>query len=971
MIYAPTPPLAPEHLADLRKSGLTDETIQRARLHSISDREEQARVLSWERPADLGSCLAIPYASLAGEFNGFKRLRPSRPRVRKDKATGKSKPIKYEQPLGHGSRAYFTPGFIDDYLFGVNDAIAIVEGEKKSLAVDQAGIPAIGLSGVWNAFVGRKKGDKPSGDDTEPDDNPNDFEKVDDRKLIPDLAAIEWRGLIVLVIFDFDPLRNFSVNCARAELARILSDHGAKVIVVDLPGGPIGDDGLPGKVGADDFIVAHGEEAFRQIVRDALAPPAAEISLAEYREQMVIDRVDSIGKPGVYLDTSKPGAGKSSACIKAAEKADKSLTITPSHANCRECEKAMIAAGLDAAAYPPLNKTTCQNYDEAALAISSGLSASGAVCPTCQFKDACDFIEARKLAESMPHSICTHQRAAMSLHDLAKGKRYISIAEDPAAVLRPTLQVSIVKLLETAIKIFERARQDAMPRGDFEDSQRAPFFWAMEEVARVLIDALESADRTSKLQLPMPIPAPEGIDRHLFNAMKAEKTWPDGDVVKICRAAAAGEMSQIVVRVDTVIVGRETEAPRRAILAVWETRLPPNAAVWIGDATATPADIERLAGRPVANRTPEGRLPCLHQVLQIPLDVKKSSSPKTVIQTMRAVLHRFPQFNRIGVICDREHISTITGTARKGPVLEESLRRRIAKVSHFRAGESRGSNEWLDECDLILVFGSPRVPPEAIRNYLIRTGQTAAAARTQKEAEWGTDFWSAETLSGRRKTIRTKNYRDHFWFDAHRAVVKAELWQAAGRARAVCEHGLPAIVVSNEQLGYRILDETPQPLGDHDLEVLYAARLLLLGGDGEIQDESYRKCFLQAQEAGATEAFSTKYYVGTASVSSVDIASQVGRTDRAIRMSLASLASVGLVQKNGERGGWLISQPDPCTSEFPAAPPSGRPTPQRPASREIDAPDESRDTSPGDRPLARKFGSRAEAVAAEPVAANK
>jgi hypothetical protein len=123
------------------------------------------------------------------------------------------KPVKYEQPLKEPIRAYF-PLLVIQAIHEPKAHLGIVEGEKKALAACQAGLPCIGICGVWNWQAGRSQEQKET-------DSP--------RQLIDDLAAIDWRRREVWIGFDTDPRRNPSVNQAAAELARVLEEHGAHV----------------------------------------------------------------------------------------------------------------------------------------------------------------------------------------------------------------------------------------------------------------------------------------------------------------------------------------------------------------------------------------------------------------------------------------------------------------------------------------------------------------------------------------------------------------------------------------------------------------------------------------------------------------------------------------------------------------------------------------------------------------------
>lgn len=81
----------------------------------------------------------------------YRRVRPDFPRER----DGSS--VKYETPSRAPNRAYFPPGFFE--LLDGAEVILITEGEKKVLAAMQAGIPTIGLVGVWGWQRKRKRSD--------------------------------------------------------------------------------------------------------------------------------------------------------------------------------------------------------------------------------------------------------------------------------------------------------------------------------------------------------------------------------------------------------------------------------------------------------------------------------------------------------------------------------------------------------------------------------------------------------------------------------------------------------------------------------------------------------------------------------------------------------------------------------------------------------------------------------------------
>ncbi len=118
--------------------------------------------------------LVFPYRDLDGTVNCFARRRPHDPRLDKD-----GKPIKYEQPAGIPSRAYFPPASLNQLKDGVS-TVYVTEGEKKALALSQLGLAAVGIGGIW---CGCKQGST---------------------DLIDDLAAIFWTDRVVYIVFDYD-----------------------------------------------------------------------------------------------------------------------------------------------------------------------------------------------------------------------------------------------------------------------------------------------------------------------------------------------------------------------------------------------------------------------------------------------------------------------------------------------------------------------------------------------------------------------------------------------------------------------------------------------------------------------------------------------------------------------------------------------------------------------------------------------
>ena len=238
--------LLPQHLADLRRSGLSDEQILRCGFRSSSDPARIANWLKWKHPAKaLGPCLCIPFFRADGERLEYVRMKPDKPRKAKD--GGKS--IKYESPLRAANRAYLPPR-TRVALADANQALIVTEGEKKSAKADQEGFACIGLVGVYGWMKGRPKNAEGKGEGP--------------REMIPDLAAVVWRNRKVYIGFDSDLAENPNVRWAEWHLSEALRNAGAEVFALRIPSATDGS-----KQGLDDFLMAAGANGLKDLLAAA------------------------------------------------------------------------------------------------------------------------------------------------------------------------------------------------------------------------------------------------------------------------------------------------------------------------------------------------------------------------------------------------------------------------------------------------------------------------------------------------------------------------------------------------------------------------------------------------------------------------------------------------------------------------------------------------------------------------------
>jgi hypothetical protein len=257
--------------------------------------------------------------------------------------------------------------------------------------------------------------------------------------------------------------------------------------------------------------------------------------------------------------------------------------------------------------------------------------------------------------------------------------------------------------------------------------------------------------------------------------------------------------------------------------------------------------------------------------VQILRDITYRTTKGIFANIIRGVLADRPQFQRIGIICLRPQIKVLES-------LGTDFTPRIVKSTYFGSGDDRSSNDWYQKCDLILIAGTPRIPPSAIAAYLVQVGETDAACQI---SEWGTLYWDGETESGEAVKVKSCGYQDEAWRRAHRELVRAKLVQAIGRGRGILETGCEVLVLTNEECGLKISDAGFEALNGTSTKVIAAIRKLTM--------------------ENAKEALLGNSIVSTRQVADATNLSVVHSRD-----VLRGLERRGLVRKVGERGGWAL-----------------------------------------------------------------
>jgi hypothetical protein len=195
--------LAPEHLADLRKSGLTDETIAAQYIRSVP-LSMIPRLFGFDIPS-VRSALLFPFRSPRGGFMDHVRVK-----IFPSLKDGDGHTIKYLQRKGSAPRLYFVAGCLREVLDG-GAPLWVVEGEKKTLAVAQLGLPTVGFCGVEG------------------------WHRHGTTALLADFDAVRLRDRILELVPDGDYQTNHDVKRAIQRFGGALLARGARPRVVLLP----------------------------------------------------------------------------------------------------------------------------------------------------------------------------------------------------------------------------------------------------------------------------------------------------------------------------------------------------------------------------------------------------------------------------------------------------------------------------------------------------------------------------------------------------------------------------------------------------------------------------------------------------------------------------------------------------------------------------------------------------------------
>ncbi len=233
------------HLENLHQSGLTDETIRLAALYVESHPKRLADLMQikhWR--STQGTALVFPFYLPGADEPHAYRIRPQTPRIERRK-NGRERAVKYDQPKGSPQLIYYTPrARVGDWYADASRPLYWTEGEKKALALDQLGLPCIGLTGVWLWLDSEHRSER--GDQLHP--------------TIAKHVAIAGRAHVI--VFDADARTNDGIMQAAARLCGVLYAAGATDVRFVVPPDAA-------TKGIDDYYAAHGEAAVRALLATA------------------------------------------------------------------------------------------------------------------------------------------------------------------------------------------------------------------------------------------------------------------------------------------------------------------------------------------------------------------------------------------------------------------------------------------------------------------------------------------------------------------------------------------------------------------------------------------------------------------------------------------------------------------------------------------------------------------------------
>lgn len=650
-------------------------------------------------------------------------------------------------------------------------------------------------------------------------------------------------------------------------------------------------------------------ETTRPLRIDFGIPPAGWIiSLGDYFSKLVVSRATTTN--GISLDRSPCGAGKTHALLNRLPSVPSSLIVCPTHENCGELVLAAQQRGIDAAAHPQPTSENCEQFTRVLDGQRSGLPIDESVCPSCQAKFRCGRYGYRKEVarfRKAAHQIVTHERATkVGLETLASGKSLIVVQERVENFLSSSVGVNFGELDQLGSPLAESAERAGQSP---ETLPIRNYAWHLSRVL-ALIGGSRQQEAPHRIVpgLP-PVTPPDGWYAALHDSLKSTGGRLSADALHGLMDLAAGRAEAIFRPERRVAKGGHA----KQIVFLRRNRMPERVPVILEDHTARTSTISELVGKPVRDMTSVTFPEALHRVAQMPVDVTKGTTAKSATDLVRGILLTRPAAQRVGVICHSNHRTAIEK-------IESPFRERIAIVDYFWSGNSRASNRWHEECELLLVLGTPRPGIAAVQESLLRMGLLEAAKR---DGDFTESIAIGHTETGERRVYLSRRYSEPEWDSAYRSLVVPEIVQSIGRARYIRPEGIPeTILVSTEPTGIPVLERDVLPISETEASVCFALSRMALEEKPSQSPASHRgggiPTRLSRGEARIASSIYSDFRAPTIASEPLPregigykrLSAVTGKSPSTVRGILRRLSEAGLTAKCSTSGYWPIVLPD-------------------------------------------------------------
>jgi uncharacterized protein (DUF927 family) len=264
--------------------GVSPDLLEEAHIERVSDEGARERFgICGPASKDMAG-IVFPYLSFVSGARVTARVRRDNPEIEGGKPKNK-----YISAYGDGRHLYFPPD-VREQLNEPNTPIVLVEAEKSVLAVTawarrtKTAVIPVGMGGCWGwrGRIGKAAGIHGG--------------SVDVEGPLPDVAVCD--GRTVYLMLDSNAASNSNVLRAQAALVRELVRRGCSVRLCNLPEEPAIN-------GADDYVGAHGDDAFAQILAHA-RPTVATCDFGKGRFELSDKGVSYIGPDDKNGNPSEP-----------------------------------------------------------------------------------------------------------------------------------------------------------------------------------------------------------------------------------------------------------------------------------------------------------------------------------------------------------------------------------------------------------------------------------------------------------------------------------------------------------------------------------------------------------------------------------------------------------------------------------------------------------------------------------------